>query len=799
MYCSFSNSLRVPLTVLTTLFIVVLGIMIATGISNFTLKEAGTIMFKLALIWGFATNPEWGIGIGYKFFMGFAEEASNIVLKVIPTTGSAAPSLTSPDAILTGFIGGFSGGPTASGGFQTGIDPAVPPGCLVFMFIIFLIMLLFMPMAILVFVFLIISYFGNFARAMLNYLTALVLISFLFIFAPFFLAFALFRTTAQLFEDWIRHLIGYSLQMVIMFAFMAFLAMIPFTPFLASIVNLVRSYDQTVFNGMPWDQKATFSMPFCSFCEYHTPNESLLMSGNALTCMTKAETEALPGFNKANYFTNSDDINSPSRAQYDNKYYVIPIVSLLQRSDLALFIMMNAIALWLICKVVNDFMKKAPELAADLGQLPIAAALGAGAAGSAHGYRINYLGMDAIRSAYIGLKNGMMKSFAQSERDRLDHLRSELKRQGLDDDEIKQRLLQYQREHSFLANPFQYIGRRIEHGKLFSRLGRGIHGDQIGDTEQKNLFGFRRTIHHRRDGLIQGLLHGATEQGLFAGLNTAAYENAVRRAQEKRAKAEERAKEADEQVHLRRETMEGKRQEIERVVQEERSTAEERKKVDEERKKIEEELRRMQPTDAKRKEKEEEAARKTEKLEELEKKQQALEAEQKKLQDEHAKKRTEFEDAEYHAKEEHKRVLEADRKLKHEQEDSHLAKAAAGEHAKGLLDITGADIAGFTRDDETGKKLDEMLESHKARKKSKDEEGLDDYKHSLENAISGLETMLANSPSLSPDEVAHIQGMIRSARNGLGTAGSVQSAGMISSEIDSISRYIQSAAMSSKK
>lgn len=478
LYCALAYQLQAPLMAAFTLFIIVFGLMVVSGIVNLTIRELAVVLFKISLIWAFAMNADWGIMIGYKFFMNFAEEGTNIVLGALgqtPIGGTA--SITAPDAVISNFFNTTTTGTAGSGlpdctptmlytgqscnlqncttlvsasgypcvasqtSWQAGLPsclsywpgnwPAtsglptancnppvcsdtlsaagiscmtslsgIPQFCLLILFVLASLLLFFMPVIVIFILILLIGYIGSFMRAMLNYLTSLVLISFLFIFAPFFLSFALFRTTMPLFEGWLKHLISFSLQMIIMFAFMAMLTLLPVFQFFASLLGLLKSYDYTfsVIPDLPIpgvSQAFSFPLHFCGICQYDvTAIGALVCHPHPLGAQTVAAAKVAAA--KAGYMLSDD-----------NNFWLTSLWNLIEDAEVAKYVLINVIALYALSKAMRDFLHKAPELAKHLGGVASAAALGGGG-GSLSGPGVSYAGLQSITAAYYGMKNGLL-------------------------------------------------------------------------------------------------------------------------------------------------------------------------------------------------------------------------------------------------------------------------------------------------------------------------------------------------------------------------------------------------------
>ena len=363
MYCRFQVSIQGPLSIAVTLFVCICGVLILSGVMQMNVKESVLALIKIALVWAFATNATYGIQIGYAFFMGLAEQGSAMVLDAAPTTVQAGTMLTTPDSVIN-TITGATASTTVS---ATPLVGTVPQVCLLYMIPILLVAFTVMPVVAINIVNLIIQYFWLYARALLGYLTALVLIGFLFILSPLFISFALFQVTRPLFEQWLKYLTSFSLQMVIVFGFLAILNMLPVGDFFREILGLLKQDTATT-------QGTNSAVPryTCSLCNY-TINPALVLGQSAtppISCIVGAGAG------------------------------VIPMAQLFTSQELIQTIVSQAVALWIIGYVMQDFMRKAPELANKLtGRLPFAATLGGSSAGAgaSEAAGIQFAGLDELQ------------------------------------------------------------------------------------------------------------------------------------------------------------------------------------------------------------------------------------------------------------------------------------------------------------------------------------------------------------------------------------------------------------------
>jgi type IV secretory pathway VirB2 component (pilin)/type IV secretory pathway VirB6-like protein len=343
MYCQFQSVMVGPITTAMTLFTMLFGFMIMTGITNFTAKEATLFLLKMAIIWTFALNPAWGIGVGYQFFMGIAEEGSALV-----TQGSTA-QLTDPDSMIGSLLSFISGNPSSqwAGNLTNSTYSGMSQWCVLYATLAVAALLFFMPMVSMFLIMLLLQYLGLYFRAVLGYLTALVLISFLFVLSPIFIGFALFKTTLPLFEQWVKFLISFSVQMIIVFGFLTMIQYVPVGSYFTELLGLLKQYDVT--GGKANNAQSSH---VCSICEY-TINTTVVPE--TIACNT----------NGTQVYTTDVNATSPDTG------YVIPLTALSQHMDFFRFTISKTLAFYLIFWVIQDFLKRVPDFARSIGGLQV--------------------------------------------------------------------------------------------------------------------------------------------------------------------------------------------------------------------------------------------------------------------------------------------------------------------------------------------------------------------------------------------------------------------------------------------
>jgi hypothetical protein len=405
MYCGMVVLLRGPILTAMTLFVVIYGIFVVTGMVEVNLKHVAKTALKLILVLLFTTHAEWGIGVGYHFFMAIAEGGATMVLSAMNNAVGGTASLTQPDALLYSIFNMVSTGTKGTGAAVAPILQSlnISGYCAATLAPLIIFMLISIPPVAIFLVIMLLMYIGLYARAVLGYLTALVLITFLFVLSPIFISFALFSITYKIFERWLQYLISYSLQMIIVFGFLAMIQLVPIGTFMLNSVALLKEYDTTFrifFLKIP-----IHTCGICDITGIGNGGQSLLTSTNPPTCVSFQGGKLAPG----DVMSSPDDASTASPGTV---YPVIPLMNLLQHQDFVQFMLAQIIALWLIGYVMEDFLKKAPDIAKEIGAMPMALTVGGGGQSQVIGDQmtsLQYPGMESIEAGFQGFKRQFTK------------------------------------------------------------------------------------------------------------------------------------------------------------------------------------------------------------------------------------------------------------------------------------------------------------------------------------------------------------------------------------------------------
>lgn len=253
-YCSIQSAILEPFIALLGLYVTIYGASVVLGLKRATFRSATMHIMKMAIIAGFVLSSTTAIQVGYKFYIQMTQTTVGILFESFDTANSPAEGETAvQDMVRAGYLVGTG---TESGRAQTNqsqywmthldgtlnriVNFFVDGG--VGFIMVLLGLLLFAPTLFAVVVYLIYSCIKMLVQAIIGYLMAILGISFLFSMAPIFLSFALFKVTYTYFENWLRYLATFTLQMLVIFTLLMFVIAIDLVGFFQSIGGLITSY-----------------------------------------------------------------------------------------------------------------------------------------------------------------------------------------------------------------------------------------------------------------------------------------------------------------------------------------------------------------------------------------------------------------------------------------------------------------------------------------------------------------------------------------------------------------------------
>ncbi len=286
MYCSIVVDLIPAVTAMLTLAVLFFGIGFTIGVIPATAKDFQLFLLKVVFVWVFATQADYLIGTGYNLLVTGLREGTAVALSAMfePQGGNQAITGIHIYSYLDRFLDQAMHFATDAIGANAaeGANP-----CKNAVFAVMAIMAVAFPPVFLLGLMIIFRIALTFLRAVFGYMYSIVGIVFLLTLSPFFLSFYLFRQTRPFFDKWIGYLVSFSLQMVILFAFLGFILSIKVDHISGGLVRIIMPVQQTVETStlrMPWQ--------YCTVCDFKVvdkqgndaSNYGALISEGTLQC-----------------------------------------------------------------------------------------------------------------------------------------------------------------------------------------------------------------------------------------------------------------------------------------------------------------------------------------------------------------------------------------------------------------------------------------------------------------------------------------------------------------------------------
>ena len=224
-YCAMREVAAGPISAGLLLAVVVFGIAVLIGATRLTIREGMMLLVKMSLVLMFALNAQLTMSIAFKFFynmsdsmMGWVDPNALTFLNGSTTTSTATPSpfpsvipVGDPDSSFGRFAGYFNETKMV-GGKAVSAHPCAGP-----LFLFLTVFAAIFPVIGAPLVVMLLTFVMIFIRSLLGFLVAMGALCMLMTTAPVFIGFALFRVTYGFFDRWLKSMISYSLQMVLVF------------------------------------------------------------------------------------------------------------------------------------------------------------------------------------------------------------------------------------------------------------------------------------------------------------------------------------------------------------------------------------------------------------------------------------------------------------------------------------------------------------------------------------------------------------------------------------------------------
>jgi type IV secretion system protein VirB6 len=196
---------------LLVLYITVLGLGFLVGTIQLTQREAVIAIIKVSLIVVLTSQRSWEFFNTYLFSLftdGFLSILAEIILAIDGTTWNAAEIRAEPSRVFDVFDHTLR--------WMLSVDAWAKIISLFFSGIFGAFMGIALMVGVLRYVYAII-------KAIIIYLMSIIVVGLLLVIAPIFLCFMLFKTTFSMFDGWIKQLISFSLQPILVFTMVALL------------------------------------------------------------------------------------------------------------------------------------------------------------------------------------------------------------------------------------------------------------------------------------------------------------------------------------------------------------------------------------------------------------------------------------------------------------------------------------------------------------------------------------------------------------------------------------------------
>ena len=242
MYCGIHYYMINVISALLTLYVAVYGAQILMGTAQLTTRDSMIRLLKLSFIYVFSTKSAYGISFIFRFFLAFIGDASTAVLNTLSSqVGPKSDGLCKFDGLVSNdimsmynfldylvchsLIGPASQANTKVQGLMFAMIIALPPMTLLFQWWIM-------------------TTIKTLVMTLVAFLQALAGIAFLTTLSPVFLGFFLFESTKYVFDNWLRYLTSFSVQVVMVLAIVVFwiLTIDQFVVFFNDMSKLIFPY-----------------------------------------------------------------------------------------------------------------------------------------------------------------------------------------------------------------------------------------------------------------------------------------------------------------------------------------------------------------------------------------------------------------------------------------------------------------------------------------------------------------------------------------------------------------------------
>lgn len=246
LYCSIQAAVTPIIMALMTVYVVVYGAQMVMGTAQLNGAEVITRLIKMCIVLWLATDPAFGVSAGinyvFNFFIAFISDTTRWVVKILDRAEGINLYFASPydpgvtsvfkyldDWIYNALTGTLSQANARVIGFFVAMTAAMPS--IATMALYWLISLVKMLIS-----------------TLMSFLMAMVAIAFLLGLSPIFISFMLFQATFSYFDQWLKFMVSYSIQVFVSFAILTLwiFSMTLFGPFFNQLSEVIFPYQKII-------------------------------------------------------------------------------------------------------------------------------------------------------------------------------------------------------------------------------------------------------------------------------------------------------------------------------------------------------------------------------------------------------------------------------------------------------------------------------------------------------------------------------------------------------------------------
>lgn len=343
LYCSIQGAVQPLVFVLAGVYVIIYGIQMVMGTAQLSPAEGITRIIKLSIVLWLVTDPTFGVsaGIGYmfEFFISFITESTSWAVKILDqadgvnlytdgyNAGVAAPFKFIDDWFYSSLTGAMSAANAKVIGFFIAMAFVLPS-------LAFLALGWF------------ISVIKMLVLTLMSFLMAVIAVSFLLALSPIFISFMLFQFTYHFFDQWLRFMVSYSLQVMVSFTILTLwiYSLSLFGPFFNELSTVIFPYHKVVSQAAPvYTPLKTYGI--CPL--YVSPFPNMHVS------CTKGD------------FNPIGPVDANDKGNLDYQYLIAP-TGILQMQDFLYYLFYNIISLLIVSFGFSTLQQNSRSIASSL-------------------------------------------------------------------------------------------------------------------------------------------------------------------------------------------------------------------------------------------------------------------------------------------------------------------------------------------------------------------------------------------------------------------------------------------------